>query len=129
MYMVNGFKANVSERDLRLLCVLMKTIRDWPNKSRAIFECLENSGGLLLISKPQKCLDKLDETDFCQRCKNCTARDRENVHEFLETLYDVGQSKSETRGLPLNLVKFVSAHGCELLKVHKRAKRPKKPLF
>jgi len=129
MYTVNGFKANVQERDLRWLCVLMKTIRDWPDKSRAIFECLENSGGFLLISKPQKCLEKTDETDLCQWCKNCTARDRENVHDFLETLYRIGQFKSETRGIPFHLVKFVSAHGCDLFKVHKKAKRLKKPLF
>lgn len=106
----------------------MKTIREWPDKSRAVFECLEKSGGFLLINKPRNCLDKLNESEFCQYCKDCPARDRENVHKFLEAVYGVGQLKSETgREVPLNFVKFVSAHGCDLFKVHKSAKRLEKP--
>lgn len=129
MYTVNGFRANVHERDLRWLCILMKVIREWPDKSRAIFECMEKSGGFMLLSKPKKCLEVSDAKDFCHFCKTCTARDRENVHDFLETLYAIGQFKSKTRGAPLHLVKFMSAHGCDLFKEHKRAKKIKKPAF
>jgi hypothetical protein len=129
MYLVNGFRANVSERDLRWLCVLMKTLRDWPDKSRAIFECMEKCGGFLLMTRPKKCLEVEDEREFCHLCKYCTARDRENVHRFLETLYEIGQFKSETRGVPLHFVKFMSIHGCDLFKEHKLARKIRKPAF
>jgi len=130
MYLVNGFRANVSERDLRWLCVLMKTIRDWPDKSRAIFECMEKSGGFMLLTRPKKCLEIKDEREFCHFCKTCrTARDRENVHAFLEALYEIGQFKSPTRGAPLQLVKFMSLHGCDLFKEHKLAPKIRKPAF
>ena len=128
MYVVNGFKANVTESELRWLCVLMKTLSEWPDKSRSVYESVEKCGGLLLMTKPKDCNGKRGE--FCHLCRNCPCeRDRSNLHAFLETVYNIGQLKKSTRGsVPLNLVKFMGVHRCQLFNTHKFAGRFKKPL-
>ena len=132
MYVINGFRANVTERDLRWLCVLMKCMSEWPDKSRSVFESVEKCGGFLLMSKPKRCVSKKEEKgeikDYCHLCRMCTEEDRVNLHKFLDRMYEIGQLKKKERGVPLSLVKFVSLHGCNLFKTHNTRERLRKPL-
>ena len=136
MYVINGFKANVKEKDLRWLCVLMKTLSEWPDKSRSVYESVEKCGGFLLMAKPKDCLSLIRSNsdtareDLCHLCRNCSSeRDRLNLHAFLQQIYDIGQLKASTRGgVPLHLVRFMSIHGCQLFNRHKYGGRFKKPL-
>lgn len=126
MYWVNGFKANIHKNDLRWLCVLLKTLSEWPKKSRSVYESVERYGGFLLMNKPKFCF----KGQVCRFCRNCPSEeDRENLHRFMERVYKIGQLKRITQGdVPITLVKFMSEHGCQLFNQHKFGKRFLKPL-
>ena len=123
MYTVNGFYANVPERDLRWLCVLLKTLSDWPDKSRIIFDCVDKYGGFLLMTKPKDCLSRGSQSDLCYMCRNFASEiERVKLHRFLETMYEIGHLKMSTRGISIHLVKFMSMHRCKLFKKHNFSK-------
>lgn len=122
MYTINGFEAYVPKRDLRWLCVLMKTICEWPYKSRAILNCVDKYGGYLLMTKPQDCLflrGKRNEEKVCSMCRECKSLfERKKLHQFLDRMYEIGQLKSCTRSVSIHLVKFMSKHGRKLFNRH-----------
>lgn len=105
MFLIYGYQANIPEEGVPLACQIIKTLSEWPNKSRAVIDYIDRYGGSILV-KPVYCHQN-------KLCDLCLEENQFNFHRFIELVSTLG-CPYEYR-LHLKLIKFIDQHKSNLL--------------
>lgn len=115
MRLVYGFEAPVIPQALPYVVLLVDIISTWSRQSTGLRNLLDRYGGVALF-KQRVCY----KTRLCDLCSYWKYDDRENLHKFLDTVYQ-HCGKAQFR-IVCQLAKFVDWHRSELFK--KRCEEP-----
>lgn len=105
MFLVYGHEAKMSKRALPEAYLMVDIMAEWPDKTKCLKDAVDQYRGSIL-TKYLICLPGR----LCELCHRY--KDRRNIHNFLETIYErFKRLKFKTQ---LELIRFLDQHGSAL---------------
>lgn len=109
MHLVYGFEAPVSKQTLPYAVLLVDILSGWPRQTKPLRDLIDQFGGNILF-RSFPCM----ANNLCDLCRAWKKDDRENLHQFLDTIHQYMGSLHFR--IMCELAKFATKHGSELFK-------------